>query len=52
MSDHITYDNETKKWFKKHPYSITTVVECNICKLFYKPILGHKCKKCKTKWRS
>lgn len=45
MSDYALYDEETKKWFKNHPYVITTVEFCEICNLFYNPSLGHKCKK-------
>ena len=41
----IEYDNATKKWFDAHPCSETTVAKCESCGLFYKPILGHKCKK-------
>lgn len=41
----IKYDNATKKWFDAHPCSETTVAKCEDCGLFYKPILGHKCKK-------
>ena len=38
------YDSLTKKWFKQHPESCTTVVKCKECGLYYKPLLGHKCK--------
>lgn len=41
----IKYDTLTLKWFKSHPFAQTTVTECARCKLYYKPILGHKCKK-------
>ena len=41
----VKYDNATKKWFNEHPCSETTVVQCAQCGLFYKPMLGHKCKK-------
>lgn len=40
----IKYDRETSKWFKRHIGSETTVCRCDKCGLFYKPILGHKCK--------
>ena len=41
---HITdYDDETRKWFDQHPDAQTTVMKCDDCGLFYKPILGHKC---------
>ena len=39
------FDDETKKWFAKHPLAQTTVMRCDDCGLYYKPILGHKCKK-------
>ena len=41
----IEYDKATKEWFLSHPHQETTVTQCEVCKLFYKPILGHKCKK-------
>lgn len=42
------YDDETRKWFQKHPDAQTTVMRCEYCGLYYKPILGHKCN-CKKK---
>lgn len=41
----IKYDHETRKWFETHWAAETTVVQCKICGLFYKPKLGHKCQK-------
>lgn len=41
----IKYDMDTKKWFRKNPFLQTTVEKCDKCGLFYKPILGHKCRK-------
>lgn len=41
----IKYDTYTKEWFRKHPFSQTTVEKCDKCGLFYKQILGHKCRK-------
>lgn len=41
----ILYDNATKKWFGNHIGRETTVCRCEKCGLFYKPSLGHKCKK-------
>jgi len=41
----MAYDKETKKWFDKHPLAQTTVMQCSKCGLWFKPILGHKCKK-------
>ena len=38
------FDKATEKWFKEHPHNETTVMKCDRCGLFYKPILGHKCK--------
>lgn len=40
----IKYDYETNKWFNKRPLIQTTVVQCEKCRLFYKPSLGHNCK--------
>lgn len=39
------YDAATNKWFREHPFAQTTVTQCELCGLYYKPILGHKCKK-------
>lgn len=39
------YDDATTEWFKKNPDAQTTVMSCDRCGLYYKPILGHKCKK-------
>lgn len=42
----ISYDAETQKWFKKQlPNQQTTVMQCDYCNLYYRPSLGHKCKK-------
>ena len=40
----MKYDVDTKKWFYLHVGQQTTVCKCERCSLFYKPILGHKCK--------
>ena len=40
----VKYDAETRKWFDKHPDAQTTAMCCEKCGLWYKPILGHKCK--------
>lgn len=46
ISDKVQLDEPTKKWFEKQPdYMVTTVRQCKECGLFYKPSLGHKCKK-------
>lgn len=47
MSKRIEYDAVTKRWFKKHPDAQTTVMQCEQCGLYYKPELGHACKKAK-----
>lgn len=46
----IGYDAATRTWFDKFPiyermYVETTVMRCETCGLFYKPELGHKCRK-------
>lgn len=45
----VRYDYATEKWFKKHPMHETTVMQCEACGLYYKPSLGHRCKKKGTK---
>ncbi len=44
MKERINYDYATRKWFRQHPFDVTTVMQCDVCKLYYKPCLGHKCK--------
>lgn len=39
------YDKRTQLWFDFHPFAQTTVMRCEWCGLFYKPSLGHTCKK-------
>lgn len=39
------YDIATTKWFQNNPDAETTVMQCEHCGLFYKPSLGHVCKK-------
>ena len=41
----IKYDTDTSKWFTTHPGAQTTVAKCEKCGLYYKPDLGHICKK-------
>lgn len=41
----INYDRTTKAWLNSHICQQTTVCRCEECGLFYKPSLGHKCKK-------
>ena len=38
------FDKETREWFVSRPYTETTVMQCQVCGLWYKPSLGHKCK--------
>lgn len=49
----IKYDSTTKKWFDSLPITTrltiqTTVMQCEECGLWYKPSLGHTCKKRKV----
>ena len=45
----VELDKRTKEWFRCHPDSVTTLMECKICGQFYKPSLGHVgCKKRKN----
>ena len=44
MKQAVMYDSTTKKWFEKHLFVETTVVQCESCGLFYKPSLGRKCR--------
>lgn len=39
------FDEATLAWIKGRPYTETTVMQCEECHLWYKPSLGHKCKK-------
>ena len=42
----VRFDKETKKWFSTQPpWQETTLTQCTICGLHYKPCLGHKCEK-------
>ncbi len=41
----VKNDAILEKWFREHPDAETTVMQCPVCGLYYKPILGHKCKK-------
>lgn len=42
-TERVKYDAATKAWFKKNPWAQTTVMCCEKCGLWYKPILGHTC---------
>lgn len=44
----VKFDANTSRWFTKQKGCATkqtTVCQCDKCNLFYKPSLGHKCKK-------
>lgn len=41
----LKYDDSTRKWFEKNLFTQTTVARCAMCGMFYKPSLGHKCKR-------
>ena len=43
------FDETTLKWFREHQNIETTVMRCNICGLFFKPNIGHTCKKERNK---
>ena len=45
----IKYDKNLKLWFLRHPWEQTTVMQCEKCGLYYKPILGHTCIKERSK---
>lgn len=44
-SETLKFDPKTAKWMHDHYTQETTVAMCNACGLFYKPELGHECKK-------
>lgn len=39
----VPYDEETTKWFQRHPDEAITILRCEQCGLFYNPGIGHKC---------
>lgn len=44
------FDEGTKKWIADHSeWLVSRVAQCKECKLFYKPDLGHECRKVKEK---
>ena len=47
------FDARTRKWMDDHPYGTyqVTVMRCDECGLYYKPSLGHMCKKGKNVWQ-
>ncbi|MBQ7778372.1 MAG: hypothetical protein IJ396_05635 [Oscillibacter sp.] len=44
MAERVRYDAATRKWFEKNRRAETTVCRCPACGLYYKAVLGHKCK--------
>ena len=44
MIDNIKFDKDTQDWFYLHPFAETTLQKCEKCGLYFKPILGHKCR--------
>lgn len=49
MPFEVTFDPDTKAWFDQNPDAQTTVMKCERCGLYYKPILGHKPINCKVR---
>lgn len=46
----MEYDRKTALWFNQQRLGTqTTVCQCDKCKLFYKPSLGHKCSAAKER---
>lgn len=43
-TERAKFDAATRKWFSTRPGAQTTVMCCEKCGLWYKPMLGHKCK--------
>jgi hypothetical protein len=43
--ERVQFDAETRKWFKSNLFAQTTVMKCECCGLYFKPSLGHRCKK-------
>lgn len=43
--DRSNCDAATAAWIDQHPGVATTLGKCTCCGLYYKPSLGHKCKK-------
>lgn len=41
----VKLDKATKEWLATHPCTETTVWQCSKCGMWFKPTLGHKCKK-------
>lgn len=37
------YDEESWRWFKSRPGAVTTIAQCDICRLFYVTEIKHKC---------
>lgn len=46
----VRFDSRLCKWFAQRPVGTqTTVTKCDCCGLYYKPELGHDCKKGRKK---
>lgn len=45
MAARVVFDEATRKWFEGRQVVQTTVCQCARCWKYYKPSLGHKCKK-------
>jgi len=43
-SERVKFDPKTKAWFDRNHLSETTVMKCEKCGRYYKPVLGHKCR--------
>ena len=43
-SERVKFDSKTKAWFDRNHLSETTVMKCEKCGRYYKPVLGHKCR--------
>lgn len=41
----VRYDPVTGKWFTNHQGREIIFLRCEVCGKFYKPILGHICRK-------
>jgi cytidyltransferase-like protein len=44
-TEKVKLDRKTEEWFEKHPEVNITVALCQDCGLYYKPSLGHSCKR-------
>jgi hypothetical protein len=44
-TEKVKLDRKTEEWLEKHPEVNATVALCQDCGLYYKPSLGHSCKR-------